>query len=60
MQVLDLVNWRNLAFMYEQRLGVEMFKIMKGGYFHRRSPIFNLANSTDHEHRNWEAISLFL
>ena len=40
-QVLDLVNRRNLAFMYKQRLGVEMFKIIKGSYSHRLSPISN-------------------
>ena len=40
-QVLDLVNRRNLAFMYKQRLGVEMFKIIRGSYSHRLSPISN-------------------
>jgi len=45
-QVLNLVNWRNLAFMYKQRLGVEMFKIIKSSYSHRLSPNFDLANSS--------------
>ena len=40
-QVLDLVNRRNLAFMYKQRLGAEMFKNIKGSYSHRLSPISN-------------------
>ena len=31
-KALDLVNRRNLAFMCKQRLGVEMFKIIKGSY----------------------------
>ena len=47
-QVLDLANRRNLAFIYKQRLGVEMFKIIKGSYSNRLSPIsnFDLVNSS--------------
>ena len=46
--MLDLVNRRNLAFMYKERLDVEMFKIIKGSYSHRLSPIssFDLVNSS--------------
>ena len=27
-QILSLVKWRNLSFMYKHCLGVEMFKVM--------------------------------
>jgi len=44
-QILALVKWRNVSFMYKQLLGVEMFKVTKENFTHRLSQTSELVNS---------------
>ena len=44
-QILSIVKWHNIAFMYKQPLGVQMFKVMKSNSTHRLSQNFEIVNS---------------